>query len=137
MAKIFMISSGAYSDYGIVCAFTKREHAELWVAAHQSQARSQWRGDAYEIEELSLDEEVEELHPGRTMFWLEMLPDGTVTRTYDVVRQNTFEGQEVPGATEYRIYATDLQHAIKIANERRIINIATAQRFSGMKWGVG
>ena len=54
--KIYIVTSGEYSDYGIDAVFTTKEKAVDYVEQH---------GTDYNIEEYSLDEEVEK----KTQLW--------------------------------------------------------------------
>lgn len=54
--KIYVVTSGEYSDYGIDAVFTTKEKAVEYVEQH---------GTDYNIEEYSLDEEVEK----KTQLW--------------------------------------------------------------------
>ena len=54
--KIYIVTSGEYSDYGIDAVFTTKEKAVKYVEQH---------GTYYKIEEYNLDEEVEK----KTQLW--------------------------------------------------------------------
>lgn len=48
MAQVFVVTTGAYSDYGISSIFSTREKAQSWIDKHHS--------GEYRIEEYELDE---------------------------------------------------------------------------------
>ena len=52
--KVYLVSSGSYSDYSIDRVFTTLEKAELWVGA--------CNGKGYEIDEWDVDQEPEMTH---------------------------------------------------------------------------
>jgi hypothetical protein len=49
MNKVFIVTSGAYSDYGINSVFSSREKAQAWVDKHANPS-------GYRIEEYEVDE---------------------------------------------------------------------------------
>jgi hypothetical protein len=51
MDKVYIITYGIYSDYSICAVFSTRDKAEEYIQQH---------GDAYRIEEYSVDEEIEQ-----------------------------------------------------------------------------
>ncbi|MGI8765693.1 MAG: hypothetical protein ACR2KM_04145 [Gemmatimonadaceae bacterium] len=66
-AMIYLVTSGAYSDYGVNAVFSTRELAEAWIAAElarmpmmvdrQSDRIVSYSGDDYNIEEQALNPE--------------------------------------------------------------------------------
>lgn len=53
--KVYIVTSGEYSDYGIEKVFTDKEQAELYCALHESDYESpiveEWDADDVEIED--------------------------------------------------------------------------------------
>lgn len=64
---VYLVTSGEYSDYSILAAFSTREAAEAFVAQREARASGSFRGDAFElsygercdVEEYELDAEPE------------------------------------------------------------------------------
>lgn len=126
--KIYLVTSGSYSDYGVTAAFTDRELAAAAIERHKE-------GDRYEsfdIEEFPLNPDV--LSNGRLGWCVEMQYDSgdhAKVRQLDLgeVIKMTAEGKDGEVFDRYsrppckifwcECYADDETHAIKIANERR------------------
>lgn len=135
--KVYAIENGEYSDYHIVGVFSTRENAE-YACQHLR--------DGGQVVEWELDPHIDDLHAGYVPFLVQMLKDGTVERTEQKERESfTFSNEDIFGvkgiwrrteAPAYRgdpnvqdclllhIWAKDLQHAIKICNEKRAQLIA-------------
>ena len=55
--KVYVVSQGEYSDRHIIAVFSTRDKAELYVAMHRDDERSEWKyQETYDIEEFELDE---------------------------------------------------------------------------------
>lgn len=113
--KIYIVTSGEYSDYRIDAVFTTKEKAVDYVEQH---------GTRYSIEEYELDEEVEK----KTQLWTVVfcvdngkLVDGN-TRSFkeDEVRDTCFVELSWNGKLYITFYvdADSMDRAIKIARER-------------------
>jgi len=116
--KIFIVTSGEYSDYGIDAVFTTKEKAVDYVEQH---------GTYYNIEEYILDEEVEK----KTQLWcIEFcVEDGKLCEanptSYDrnkVVDTcyifDTFGHRKALQYIRFYIDADSMDKAVKIASER-------------------
>lgn len=116
--KIYIVTSGEYSDYGIEAVFTTKEKAVDYVEQH---------GTRYNIEEYNLDEEVEK----KTQLWcIEFcVEDGKLCEacpsSYDrnkVVDTcsifNTFGYRKDEHHIRFYIDADLMDKAVKIARER-------------------
>lgn len=116
--KIYIVTSGEYSDYGINAVFTTKEKAIDYVGQH---------GTRYNIEEYNLDEEVEK----KTQLWcIEFrVEDGKLCKasptSYD--RNKVLDTCFIFGSFGYReskpyirfyIDADSMDRAVKIASER-------------------
>lgn len=58
--KVYIVTSGSYSDYGIRGVFLDKAAAEAWVAEH-NERKARYRDD-YEIEEWDADKPREEFN---------------------------------------------------------------------------
>jgi hypothetical protein len=139
MTSVYMVSEGSYSDYRVSGIFSTRERAERWMKT--------CGGSCYnDIEEMPLDEGLSEIERGLALFSVEITKSGSVRAvraagdpasvgriswwtSYDLKRTgNTYTRTEYAEPDQYTtvcVWAEDQQHAIKIANERRIIALAT------------
>ncbi len=119
--KIYVVTQGEYSDYGIVGIYSTEELAqarvdECNVCDPYSRA---------EIEVRPLDPVVEILNPeGKNRWQIVMFTDGdvktAVRRPNEDKLFNYSPGFETGMIRTFEMYATDKEHAIKIANEMRI-----------------
>jgi hypothetical protein len=120
MKKIFVVTSGCYSDYGINAVFSTRELAEEFIKDFPSRY-----GDENIIEEYPLDLKLPQPKGNRQGFYIMMLKDGNCEY---VRKENSFHKEFFTGEISYGydnswmniyVFANDEQHAIKIANEKR------------------
>jgi hypothetical protein len=132
MTKVYAVNAGSYSDYGICGIFSTRENAEKYMQAFPRKTYSSYN----DIEEYELDEYVSEIDRGLLLFWVRMYKDGEV---FEVVQREGYGGgpdspvswmthghwsPKKPWANFY-VWAHDKDEAIKIANERRIMDLAS------------
>lgn len=131
---VWAIEQGEYSDYHVVGVFTSAVDAELVVDTI---------GGDSTIAEWPLNPAVADIRAGRKPFWVLMLRDGTVesvrpTEPNDhelagrawIHRRSSapaFQGTGLPDALQVTAWATDEQHAVKIANEKRLQMIASGE----------
>lgn len=125
MTKIYILTAGSYSDYHIVGAFSTKEKAqEVIESFNRSSGR---RGDFNDIEELVIDELSENVSDGRSLCFIRIDRDGNTSdfgfpgHTYSL---NEKQGLDTRGNLYVYCFARDKEHAIKIANERRVQMIA-------------
>ena len=117
--KVFIVSSGSYSDYHILGIYSTREKAE--------HAKKLYASDN-EIEEFNLDE-IPNVPPGLFLYGVHMNKNGDVKEakiTYaadEYLEWHPFSGYGEPVVC-FNVFAEDEAHAIKIANEKRIQLIA-------------
>lgn len=120
MATIYLVTDGEYSDYRVLGVYSTEEKAEaarnLWVAENA-------------IEEYELDA-MSETPPGLFPFEVSMDAQGNTKNTRRVSveffkPENRPYGDDVH--VDFRVWATDQEHAIKIANEHRTQLIAMNQ----------
>lgn len=120
MEKIFIVTSGEYSDYKIMGVFDSKEKAELYIESFHGR-----------IEEYNLNPYNEQLKNGFKSFQVHMNIKGS-TEKYGVNCGNgnhddnwfadNYENNEIHLVAN--MWANDEKHAIKIANERRVQYIA-------------
>lgn len=116
--KIYIVTSGEYSDYRIDAVFTTKEKAVDYVEQH---------GTGYNIKEYNLDEEVEK----KTQLWCIVfcVEDGKLCEaspiSYDknkVVDKcsvfDTFDYMEAKPCIRFYVDADSMDRAVKIASER-------------------
>ena len=127
MDKVYLVSEGSYSNYHIIGVFSTRELADK-LAAHDKDR---------EVEEWELDADAERVRVGLALYSAHMNEDGNDSNAsageweddekyYITAVRKDANGEPEP--TLYcTVYATDKQHAIKIANEKRIELIATGK----------
>lgn len=116
--KIYILTSGGYSDYRVEGVFSTEEKALY--------AKRLLMAD--EIDEWEVDEIPE--HPiGLLRYWVRMNADGN--QVYSGQDGNFSKPDWEPGRFDkyvvFHMWASDEQHAIKIANERRIALKASGQ----------
>lgn len=132
---VHLVTSGEYSDYRAVGAFSSRENAETFMNAARD--GKTWR-DFNDIEEYELDQGIEPIQSGLRPFDVAMLATGDEA---DVTPSNP---EYVTGIVHPRgwhrmlrrradaiivsVWARDEQHAIEIANEKRIAYLADPAR---------
>jgi hypothetical protein len=116
--KIYIVTSGEYSDYGIEAVFTTKEKANDYVEQH---------GTYYNIEEYDLDEEVEK----KTQLWyIEFgVEGGKLSEAHPTIcnRNEKVDTCSIFDSFGYRkkesyiffyIDADSMDRAVKIARER-------------------
>ena len=118
MAKIYIVTSGEYSDYNIEAVFSTREKAEEYIQQH---------GTHYRIEPHGVDEEVKK---NNNIWWVDMRLDNFElqdcgisysTNNYTDKDKDIFkyiDGWNKKGVIRQYIEADCMDRAIKIASER-------------------
>jgi hypothetical protein len=121
--KVYLVTSGSYSDYGVDAVFSNRETAQKFIDKFPDSY-----GDKREIEEWELDPFEYEIREGYDCYFLRMSKDGTCTEiNMDNNRSVTLRetsGFDRHGDMWSIVLAKDEKHAIKITNERRAQHIA-------------
>lgn len=131
--SVWVVEQGSYSDYHVVGVYSTQENAEM-IAARINKNLGY---DAATVDEWPLDPAVNELNRGLSGFRVTMLRDGSVHAVKPAERWEgvvfteeadlsayPFAGSPGPFMLIARVWARDEQHAVKIANERRIQMIA-------------
>lgn len=111
--KIYIVTSGEYSDYSIDAVFSTKEKAEEYIQQH---------GTDYAIEEYDLDEEVEK----KTKLWKITFDKNGVAKAYtqDYLINETVDTCYVcvlwygERYIHFYVDADSMDRAIKIARER-------------------
>ena len=120
--SVWAIEDGEYSSYHVVGVFTSRENAELILSKLKSG----------EIVEWPLDPAVEKVNAGLSCYYVQMLRDGTVcdcciqefrVEEFDIIHSYGGCDSAIAGLRMW-VFAKDKGHAIKIATEKRLQDIA-------------
>ena len=125
--KIYMVSTGCYSEYRVVGVYSTIEVAEYARRLFNS---------TNEIEELTVDDLVD--HPKDMTYWLCLMDiDGNARSVHqtepDFERDSFYFAAGLGWFAEnqdcmvFCMWARDEKHAVKIANEKRIILKANGQ----------
>lgn len=132
MERIFLLTAGQYSDQHVVGAFSSRENAEEFKRSYPDSRDCSYN----ELEEMRLDPGIAESRSGLRRWFVAMKRSG------DVLSADLSRYLEIPddatsswcvtfdGSYEFRhfrMWARDREHAIKIANERRIASLAAGE----------
>lgn len=127
--KIFIVTSGEYSDYHIDAVFSTEENAKKYAELHP--------GRFADIEEFDVDEDMALINKIRdekiTIYKISMFKDGKVREVKK--ESSTLHNYETALKSEYgfwvghlrfdmKVIAKDEKHAIKIVNEKRVQLIA-------------
>lgn len=116
--KVYIVTSGEYSDYHIERVFDSREKAERFISNNINNERSM-------IEEFEVNTESQKEGSRLIRFLVEMDKDGN---TNDWIIYNYDDYFKTDGTDDYiddnilhcHVKAKNEKHAIKICNERRI-----------------
>ena len=129
MNKIYLVSAGDYSDYSdyrIIAFFSTKEKAQEFMETFKEQYN--------EIEEFNLDSDyVDKIKNGYSIWHVRMKRNGDVEKIS--LLENTVVSIEnmfclITNGKEFLVYdvfAKSEEHAIKIANEKRIMMIANGE----------
>jgi hypothetical protein len=118
MAIIYIVTSGEYSDYHILGTFSTKEIAEDFIALLGEPEYSERRIEEFELDFSEAD------YKGKKVFLVRMAKNGD---TKEVVTTDSWHNSDffdMNGHFGRYVIARDAQHAVKIANERRIQLIA-------------
>ena len=134
MNKVFVVTSGEYSDYGIDAIFSTRELAQNFIDAFKA---DKWH--EMDIEEWDLDPNEKHLKQNRKPYFLRINKEGKVT-DLEVADSSYGFKQDIPEAEisytanlewmNISCFADDENHAVKIAGEKR------SQILAANLWGV-
>ena len=117
--KLYMVTDGRYSDYRVLGIFSTQEKADRAVQLYASEN---------DIEEIELDE-MPEAPKGMLYYLVRMDAQGeSFVYRISVEHARAFDWQ--PCSTtmvSFYVWASDETHAVKIANEKRAMLMATGQ----------
>lgn len=131
----YVVTRGEYSDYSVVAVFTRREDAQAFVNRVREDAGGYCGHLNDHIEEYALDSGVAQIRAGLTPYDVLMERDSgevehcysTADEPHDGMHERVIWGQrglpQLP-ALSCVVWATDKEHAIKIASERRAVLLA-------------
>jgi hypothetical protein len=119
MSEVYIVTEGEYSDYKIVAVFTDKALA--------TKCADLVSGD---VETWTVDADAGQWRAGLRPWTVRMMEDGS-TRwgAYETTAVNEDDEDNFFGYIKMSMWARSKEHAIKIANERRIQMLA-----SGRKW---
>lgn len=139
MNTVWVIEQGEYSDYRVVGVFSSAANAQRVAEAINTSQSS----TPATVAEWPLDPAVAALNAGHHRFIVWMRRDGTIERSeatefrgYEpggdvtIWRRSTapaYRGKGIEDCLQADVWAADLTHAIKIANEHRGRLIATGE----------
>ena len=137
-SKIYVVTSGSYSDYGIRGIFTTRENAQRYIDA----GRAGHYDDYNEIEEHTLNENIPLLLSGLQPYIVTMDLDGNNAQVEKAAasiplhdkgkyRQKSYTDDYVVFTTV--VWSKNEEHAIKVANERRIAAVVDPEQQNLLK----
>lgn len=125
MKKIFIVSSGSYSDYHIDGIFDDKELAQKYIDAFEK--------DSYEemgIEEWDLNPHEKEIRKGCRPYFLRISRDGEVSdieiedSSYGFREQDDRYGFAIDNSLYFHVFAKDEKHAIKSISDKRAYLLA-------------
>jgi len=131
--KVYIVTDGAYSSYTIRAVFSSKEKAQAFIDDN-----AYWLDDCYPgiIETYTLDRtcEIDELMKnGHRFFEVRMKKNGDTVLVEDITGEEYGEDKYsvrygiMEDVLRLTCVASDMQHAIKIANERRAYLIASGE----------
>lgn len=136
--EVWVVEQGSYSDYRVVGVFSSRKNAQA-IADRIND------GDTFSnatVGKRPLDPCIAEINAGLKRFLVTMNYDGAVEQVmedfdaYDILgslevwqrtKASAWSRQPIGDAIHGTVWATDEQHAVKIANERRLLEIASGK----------
>ena len=133
MGKVFVVTSGTYSDYSIDSIFTNRELAQSFIDVF----KDDW--NTMEIEEWDLDPNKTHVKQNRKPYFLRINKNGDIS-DLSLANSTYYFKEDIPKAKisytrdfewmNINCFADDENHAVKIAGEKM------AQILATNSWGV-
>jgi hypothetical protein len=125
-SKVYLVTRGEYSSYMILAAFTTEKAADRLASVELA-----------DVEEYELDPEYT-FPPGKQLYCVTMLKDGTVV---EVSQEYASSGYHTACPVIHRdkawiftTWAENEEQAVKVANERRTVVLATGIPWN-LSWG--
>ncbi len=126
--NIYLVTSGEYSDYGVVAVFSSDEKARTFMRDYPLNYPGY-----NNIEIFELDEPGDKYKKGKRPFDIAMNKDGsTESISYcmnyegDIIEMNLYYHNE-GGTIDFTIQGRNIKEAIKIVNDKRIQLIASGE----------
>ena len=121
--KVYLVTSGDYSDYGVDAVFTSEELANKFIRSFEKSYKE------FRVEEYDLNPHEKQLRSGFYPFFVRMNKQGVCVEVYKESSYYGFGGYrtysfDVEKNLYNRVFAKDEKHAIKITNEKRTELIA-------------
>jgi len=119
--KIYLVTRGKYSDYRVSAVFNEKELAEKYINSFKVDGFVDFR-----IEEYNLNPFSKELKKGYNPYFLRMKKNGECIEIYIKDSDYCFEDGEIKIKFDiekniyFNVFAKNENHAIKIANEKRL-----------------
>lgn len=124
MAKVYIVTAGYYSDYGIEAVFSIKEVAEKYAEAISRRYQPS-------VEEWDLDPNADDIKNGRRPFFVRITKEGNVTECSTDCKLIDGFGYDIHENLFTSVWAEDENHAHKIAAEIHAVVIANGE------WGKG
>ena len=128
MKTIYVVEQGRYSDYHICGLFSTEELAKLYIKSREPEGGfSEY--DEMSIIEMEVDSCEEELRKGYRLYFVRMTKEGDTKEVYPEESGYERDSEIYPDFYDNlytNCYASSPEHAIKIANERRICFLAAS-----------
>lgn len=127
MTKVYLVSSGSYSDYSIDAVFSSEENAQTFIDSFDMVGGGY--GGFNSIEEYPVDQCLKEASDGNRLCFIRISRHGDTSDfrfANDAYGINHIEDVRFDNQGNLYVYcfAKDKEHAIKIAGERRARLIA-------------
>ena len=117
--KVWIVTSGIYSDYNIEAVFSSRELAEAYL----EKFKEVYPGEDVRIEEYDLDKPKEKW----VLTWVTMSKEGEVLNVWKMMWSDWkpgFQRFDHRGNLEWVVATEDERRAIKVVAEKRAIILA-------------
>lgn len=122
MSKVYLVSSGEYSDYSIDGIFSSKEKAMAFMYHFH---KEDGYGGYNDVAEREVDPWGEQIDQGLTLWRVYIRKQGDTDRCSMIDPSSNEVGYEFYGnALCFQVWAKNQDHAIKIAGERRARIIA-------------
>lgn len=134
MKKVYLVTSGEYSDYRVDAVFSSKELAQKFIDSFKKEEKYSY-GGFNDILEMDIDPSELEIREGLRPYCVTISKEGAISEleipTFCGDLFNGFNPQDLTkwnfnwknNYTTY-MFARDGAHAVKIANDRRIQIIA-------------
>ena len=132
MEKVYVVTDGEYSDFHIEAIFSTREKAEAFLNSRKKNVYDDWALHEYPLD--YPDFIANKIANGYKLFKVVMdrggntisIGEGNITSLENEFQDGFGWGSKI-GEFSTTVFAHDEQHAVKIANERRVQLIASGE----------